>query len=98
MSMPKVPTKATVWKVKEIVETILATFDRRPCDFRASAEGIRFEVWGLITFNMLQALATALGTDAINFNLGEEGEPGSGEAGYIEILWPIPAVMKETTK
>jgi hypothetical protein len=47
-----------------------------------------------ITLKKLQDLADAVGTDAINFNLGWDGEPGyssytpgcSGNSGWIQIL------------
>ena len=57
---------------------------------------VKFCTTATISLATLQALATALGTDAINFNFGEEGEAGysshtpgtDGSMGWIEALFP----------
>jgi hypothetical protein len=104
MSMAKRPTQADAQAVEKIV---VATLKPRCYDFCVrhylDAEGsIQFAVEWTITFQMIQTLATALETDRINFNLGRRGydygpgnTPSVGEDGYIEVLWPIPAIMKK---
>jgi hypothetical protein len=103
MSMAKRPTQTDAQATEKIV---VATLRPRCYDFCVRPKSIQFSVEGAITFKMVEALVVALGTDRINFNLGRAGDmcPPDvtlycmGEDGYIEVLWPIPAVMKETTK
>lgn len=98
--MAKRPTQADAQAVEKIV---VATLRPRCYDFCVRPESIQFSVEGAITFKMVEALAAALGTDRINFNLGRAGDNFGldvtpycmGEAGYIEVLWPIPAIMKK---
>lgn len=57
----------------------------------------RTEHYTNITLAQLNALATELGTDAINFDFGSSGYPGYSEVtpgtdaspGWIEVLFPI---------
>ena len=59
---------------------------------------IKFRTSEPVTFKLVAKLAEALGTDAINFYFGSEGEPGysehtpgtSASPGYIEIVGDIP--------
>jgi hypothetical protein len=97
MSMAKRPTIEDAHAVEEIVKATLAPFGRYPTDFRASAESVRFDISEPLTFKMMQALADVLGTEMINFCMGENAwsDVTPGEAGYIEVLWPIPAIMKK---
>ena len=60
-------------------------------------ESIRFRAARPVTLKDLIALSKELGTDAINFDFGDDGEPGyseytpgePGRAGYVEVLFPI---------
>jgi hypothetical protein len=65
---------------------------------------IHFRIGSDVTLKVLTALSEELGTDAINFNFGSEGEPGysswtpgtDSTPGYIEVMFPIkPSVLED---
>jgi hypothetical protein len=64
---------------------------------------IHFRIGSDVTLAVLNALSEELGTDAINFNFGADGEPGysswtpgtDSRPGYIEVLFPIKPVTLE---
>jgi hypothetical protein len=59
-----------------------------------STYGVKFKVDGFVGLKKIQELADAIGTEAINFHFGLDGEPGhssytpgcSGSSGWIQIL------------
>jgi hypothetical protein len=56
---------------------------------------IKFHTSMTLTYDNIKRLSEALGSDKINFNFGEDGEPGysswtpgtEGCGGYIEVLF-----------
>jgi hypothetical protein len=77
---------------KVIIERVVGRLEAWE-DNRAS---VRFRCGHAVTLKLLTELSEALGTDAINFDFGTEGEPGyssvtpgsDGTPGWIEIILP----------
>ena len=84
---------------EDIARKVNSVFTATSLVFNEKSVHIHYS-YGEITFKQLNDLSQVLGTDAINFNFGVEGEQGyssytpgiAGEAGYIEVLFPIPQV------
>lgn len=89
-------TPLEIWKTEKGLRDCVEGVVGRVEDWCIHNETVSFRPYSVVTLKKLTALAAAVGTDAINFTFGKEGEPAysevtpgcDGSPGLVSIVIP----------